>query len=70
MTRKQMDMYMNGTTDKMVAEAHEYEAEQFNKAFMDGRESAWKKYRASVRRKVNEINKITGIGLIADQMMR
>ena len=69
MTRKQMDMYMNGTTDKMVAEAHEYEAEQFKKAFMNGSEVAWKKYRVNVRRRVNEVNKITGIGLDADLMM-
>lgn len=70
MTGKQMEMYMNGTTDKMVSEAHEYEAEQFKKAFMDGRDSAWKRYRANVRRRVNEVNKITGIGLNADLMMR
>lgn len=70
MTAKQMEMYMDGTSEKMVAEAKAYEVEQYRKAFYKGTDAAWKTYRRNVQRKVNEINKITGIGLLADALMR
>ena len=70
MTGKQMEMYKNGMTSRLVAEAHAYEEEQWRKAFIDGSQTAWRQYRANVRRKVARVNKITGVGLDADRMMR
>lgn len=69
MTSKQMQMYMDGTSDKLVAEAKEYEIAEYRKAFYKGTDSAWKTYRRNVQRKVNEVNKITGIGLMAERLM-
>ena len=69
MTAKQMEMYMNGTTGKMVQEVKEYEAEQFNKAFEIGTDKAWKTYRRNVMRKVSELNKVTGIGMDTNKLM-
>jgi len=70
MTSKQMEMYMNGTSERMAAEVKEYEIAEYKKAFMKGTEAGWRTYRRNVTRKVNEVNKVTGIGLDADMLMR
>lgn len=69
MNQKQLVMFMNGTSEKMVAEAKAYEREEFKKAFSEGTENAWNTYRRNVNRRVNEVNRITGIGLDAGALM-
>jgi len=51
-----MDAYMNGTDDHDCIKVKEYEVDQFRKAFSDGTDEAWKKYRANVKRAVNRYN--------------
>ncbi len=70
MTSKQMEMYINGTSERMAAEVKEYEIAEYKKAFMKGTEAGWRTYRRNVTQKVNEVNKVTGIGLDADMLMR
>ncbi len=40
-----------------IAKVKEYEIEQYRKAFYDGTDEAWERYRANVKRMVAKFNK-------------
>ena len=47
----------------------EYERAQYRKAFLEGTDEAWKKYRANLKRKINKIYKETGYMISLDRLM-
>ena len=45
---------------KTAREVKEYEVKEYRKAFLNGTNEAWKRYRANVKRAVNKYNKEYG----------
>ena len=54
---------------KMTGDLVKYEAAQYRKAFLDGTDEAWKRYRANLKRKINAIKKETGFTISLDRLM-
>lgn len=53
-----------------IKEVKEYEIKQFVKAFYDGDEKAWTRYRRNVKRVVNKFNKEHEEQVSIDMIMR
>lgn len=66
---KQMEMYMNGTSEAALANVKTYEKAEYRKAFEKGTDAGWRTYRKNVMKMVREFNKIYGLGLDADALM-
>lgn len=47
----------------------EYAHDQYRKAFLEGTDEAWKRYRANLKRRINKIYKETGYRISLDRLM-
>ena len=52
-----------------MMELKEYEVKQYNKAFMDGTDKAWKQYRTNVKRAVKKFEKENGVEIDIDALI-
>lgn len=69
MTSAQIQMYLEGKTEVMLEKLKEYEIKEYKRAFADGGDTAWDRYRKNVLRKVKKFNKVYGINVDADVLM-
>lgn len=53
---------------EMAQDFRTYEKKQWTKAFMDGTDEAWKRYRANMKRRINKIYKETGYRISLDRI--
>ncbi len=54
---------------EMARDIKKYEEAQYIKAFMEGTDEAWKRYRTNLKRKINKIYKETGFRIDFDRLV-
>ena len=55
--------------DKMAGDLMVYEKAQYRKAFLDGTDEAWKRYKANIKRRLTKIYNETGFRIDYDRFM-
>lgn len=63
-----MDMYLEDNSDD-IQELKAYEVAEYKKAFENGTNKAWDRYRKNIQKKVAEFNKRTGLEVDVDMLM-